>query len=79
MCRIDSPLTHAVLEGFFGWRDCQHASPPRKARFDLGLAFDRPLIADYLMPHQSSVLQADFVDYFCHIDLLIKPESLWLV
>jgi hypothetical protein len=33
------------------------------------------LVADYFMPHQSSVLQAGFTDYFCHMDLLINEQA----
>jgi hypothetical protein len=66
---------YAVLEGFFSWRDCQRSSSPREASFDLGFAFDCPLAADYFMPHQSSVLQAGFTDYFCHMDLLINEKA----
>jgi hypothetical protein len=66
---------YAVLEGLFSWRDCQRSSSSREASFDLGFAFDCPLVADYFMPHQSSVLQAGFIDDFCHMDLLIHEKA----
>src|SRR5262245_20254868 len=66
---------HAVLESFFGGRHCEYGSPPGKARFYLRCAFDFPLITNYLMPHEGSVLEADFVDYFCHMDLTTKNKT----